>query len=273
MNRYFDKTNNRLIYVGETASDTFWDNHWKSDDPDFEKRVRAGHDSFVIDNTKKYLPSGARILEGGCGQADKVYALLRCGYDAYGLDYARQIVEKINQCVPELKVCFGDVRQLPFPDSFFDGYWSLGVIEHYYDGYDRILQEMHRVLNEGGYLFVTVPVMSWLRRKKAKLGRYPEYKSSEKTRENFYQFAFEPQQVIDDLKRAGFKLIDVKPYDGVKGLKDEILMLKPFLQPLYEASTLPASVLKRILDFTLRRFANHMSLFIMRKVERPVEAD
>jgi ABC-type hemin transport system substrate-binding protein len=87
-------------------------------------------------------------------------------------------------------------------------------------------------------------------------------------RENFYQFAFEPQQVIDDLKRAGFKLIDVKPYDGIKGLKDEILMLKPFLQPLYDASTLPASVLKRMLDFTLRRFANHMSLFIMRKVER-----
>jgi SAM-dependent methyltransferase len=267
VNRYFDKINNRLVYVGEAASDTFWDNHWKSDDPDFEKRVRAGRDSFVIGNTKRYLPLGARILEGGCGLADKVYALHRCGYDAYGVDYARQVVEKVNHCVPELKVQFGDVRQLPFPESFFDGYWSLGVIEHYYDGYDRILQEMHRVLNEGGYLFVTVPVMSWLRRKKAKLGKYPKYKDSEKARENFYQFAFEHQQVINVLKHAGFKLIDVKPYDGIKGLKDEISILKPLLQPLYDARGLPAAFLKRMLDFMLKRFANHMSLFIMRKVE------
>ncbi len=267
MNRYFDKINNRLVYVGAPADNTFWDNHWKSDDAGFEKRIRAGCDSFVIDNTKRYLPVGARILEGGCGQADKVYALYSHGYDAYGVDYARQIVEKVNRCVPELKVRFGDVRQLPFPERFFDGYWSLGVIEHYYDGYDRILQEMHRVLNEGGYLFITVPVMSWLRRKKAKLGKYPKYNGSEKEQENFYQFAFEPQQVINDLKRAGFKLIDIKPYDGVKGLKDEILMLKPLLQPLYDASNLPARFLRRILDFMLRRFANHMNLFIMRKVE------
>lgn len=266
MNRYFDKINNRLVYVGTATSDTFWDNHWESDDPGFEKQIKGGCDAFIINNTRKYLSAGARILEGGCGRGNTVYTLHRHGYDAYGVDYARRIVEKINRCAPELKVCFGDVRQLPFPERFFDGYWSLGVIEHYYDGYDQILQEMRRVLNKGGYLFVTVPVMSWLRRKKAKLGKYPEYEASGKERENFYQFAFDPKDVINDLKSRGFELVDVKPRGGIKGFKDEVLILKPLLQQLYDKENRSSYYVKKILDAVLKRFANHMCLFVMRKV-------
>ncbi|GAI52290.1 unnamed protein product [marine sediment metagenome] len=72
-----------------------------------------------------------------------------------------------------------------------------------------------------------MPVISWLRRQKAKLGRYPEYKESKEMRDNFYQFAFAPEDIINDLEKRGFKLIDMKPYDGIKGLKDEVLVLKP----------------------------------------------
>ena len=43
MNRYFDKINNRLVYIGTKANDTFWDNHWKGDDSSFEKRIKAGY--------------------------------------------------------------------------------------------------------------------------------------------------------------------------------------------------------------------------------------
>ncbi len=166
-----------------------------------------------------------------------------------------------------MKIKAGDIRDLPFPDNFFDGYWSLGVIEHFYNGYERIVSEMFRVLKPEGYLFLTAPVMSPLRKTKVRLKKYPEYKESKEMRENFYQFAFDPKDVINNLKNKGFKLIDVKPCDGVKGLKDEILMLKPLLQPLYDAGSFPVIALKKMLDFVLRSFANHMNLFIMCKVE------
>jgi SAM-dependent methyltransferase len=267
VNHYFDKINNRLVYVGAAASDTFWDNHWKSDDASFEKRIRAGYDSFVIDNTRKYLPVGSRILEGGCGQGEKVCALHYHGYDAYGVDYAKETVKKTNQFAPELKIKVGDVRDLPFPDNFFDGYWSLGVIEHFYDGYERIVSEMFRVLKPGGYLFLTVPVISPLRKAKIRRKKYLEYKESKEIRENFYQFAFDPKIVVNDLKNRGFKLVDMKPHDGIKGLKDEVLILKPFLQYLYDKENRASNWVKRILDIVLRRFANHICLFVMRKAE------
>lgn len=265
---YFDKNNNRLVYVGKAADDAYWDRHWKSENSKLEKQIKVKNDGFVIGYTKKYLPAGTKIFEGGCGLGEKVSALHYNGYDAYGVDYAKETVKKINQYAPELKIKAGDVRDLPFPDNFFDGYWSLGVVEHFYDGYEKIVSEMFRVLTPGGYLFLTAPVMSPLRKAKVRGRKYPEYKESKETRENFYQFAFDPKDVINNFKSRGFKLIDVKPYDGIKGLKDEVLTLKPFLQYLYDKKNSVSNLVKRILDIVLRHFTNHMCLFVMRKVER-----
>ncbi|GAI52286.1 unnamed protein product, partial [marine sediment metagenome] len=115
----------------------------------FEKRIKVRNNRFIIGHTKKYLSPGAKVLEGGCGRGNKVYALYQHGYDAYGVDYAEETVKKVNQYAPELKITVDDIRNLNFEDGFFDGYWSLGVIEHFYDGYDAMLREMHRVLSEG----------------------------------------------------------------------------------------------------------------------------
>jgi SAM-dependent methyltransferase len=267
MIRYFDKSNNRLVYVGKAADDSYWDQHWKSESSKLKEQIKVKNDRFIIGYTKKYLPPGAKIFEGGCGQGEKVCALHYHGYDAYGVDYAKETVKKVNQYAPELKIKVGDVRDLQFPDNFFDGYWSLGVIEHSYDGYEKIIREMFRVLKPKGYLFLTVPVMSPLRKVKVKLKKYPEYKESKEMRENFYQFVFDPRDVINNLKSRGFKLLDVKPYDGIKGLKDEVLILKPFLQYLYDKKNRASNLVKKMLDIALRRFANHICLFIMRKAE------
>ena len=55
-------------------------------------------------------------------------------------------LKKIKLHWPQLDVSYGDVRALEFEDDSFDGYWSLGVIEHFPDGYEDIGQEMTRVI-------------------------------------------------------------------------------------------------------------------------------
>ncbi len=267
MIRYFDKNNNRLVYVGKAADDAYWDQHWKVESSKLKEQIKVKNDGLVVGFTRKYLPQGTKIFEGGCGLGDKVCALHYNGYDAYGVDYAKETVKKVNHNAPELKIKVGDVRDLQFPDNFFDGYWSLGVIEHFYDGYEKIVSEMFRVLKPGGYLFLTVPVMSPLRKAKVRRKKYPEYEESEGMKENFYQFAFEPEDVIKNLKSRGFRLVDVKPYDGIKGLKDEVSILKPFLQYLYDKKSRASNIVKKVLDVIFRRFANHVCLFVMRKVE------
>ena len=135
--RYYDKENRRLVYIEENATPEFWDRQWK--DEKLKQSILAGaKEHFVFPITKRYLKTGSKILEGGCGKGQFVYSLHTRGYDAHGVDFAEKTVEKIRALVPELKIHLGDVRKLEFPDASFDGYWSLGVIEHFPEGYDAI---------------------------------------------------------------------------------------------------------------------------------------
>ncbi len=263
MTRYYDSLNNRLVYCEQVASPDFWDSHWRA--ADFEKAIRSGS-RFVTRWTRQYLPAGSRVLEGGCGRGQNVYALRQAGYGAFGVDFAYETVSLVNRYAPELDVRKGDVRNLPFEDGFFDGYWSLGVIEHFYQGYGPILREMARVLRGGGYLFLTFPRMSFLRKMKAQLGHYPVMPVAfDPEGSHFYQFALDTENVIDALKLAGFRLIAETGYAGLKGFKDEAGPLKPFLQRIYNSSSLGARMIKVVAESLLNPWCGHSALLVLRK--------
>ena len=268
MQKYYDRENRRLVFENQSrgkADEKFWDSHWSHySDEDFTKDVKI-IDRFVLYYTSKYLPKGLKVLEGGCGKGGKVYSLHNNGYDAYGVDYATNTVSKVNQAIPELKITTGDVRKLDFDDHFFDGYWSLGVIEHFVDGYDAILSEMNRVIKEGGYLFLTVPSMSIIRKLKAALGMYTHLENIELIRDGFYQFAFSDGNIINDFTENGFDLIAHKPTSGLKGLKDEVKILQYPLQRLYDSKSFVAKLGKIPIDIAFRKIANHMSFFIFKR--------
>ena len=262
MERFYDSMNKRMLYIGKAANPQYWDQHWTGEG--LKEQVTRGS-GFVIRITKKYVPRGARILEGGCGIGDKVYSLYKEGYDVFGVDYAEETVMRVKQLFPELKIQVADVRELPFENDFFDAYWSLGVIEHFYEGYDLIAKEMHRVLRRGGKLLLTCPVISPLRIYKAKRMLYQEFIESENMIRNFYQFALNSDKVIKDFESIGFKLLEIKPSDGIKGLKDEVMVVKPLLQKVYEGNSLLLKVIRKILDIVLVNWCHHMKLFVFEK--------
>ncbi len=263
MKRYYDKYKKRLVYIGEASTKSFWDKHWKSEE--FEKLIKAKSNRFIVKNTQKYLPTGSKILEGGCGRGDKIYVLANMGYDVYGVDWAEITVGFINKYAPELKVTCQDVRSLSFYSNFFDGYWSLGVIEHFYEGYETVLQEAYRVIKKNGLLFLTFPSMSILRRIKAKMGSYITYNENEAVIRNFYQFVLDEKEVIRKLSEIGFKLLKKGRYDGVKGLKDEITVLKPIFQRLYDSSNFFSRGIKYLLNCLINPLTGHMSFLILKK--------
>ncbi|MBT3817674.1 MAG: class I SAM-dependent methyltransferase [Candidatus Magasanikbacteria bacterium] len=259
--RYFDSNYQRLVYIEQKADPKYWDKLW--DVKNFKKIVSSIRKiSFVYSNTTKYLSKGAKILEGGCGKGQYVYALDNWGYDTYGIDYAKNTIEHINKHFPELQVICGDVRKLPYKKDFFDGYWSFGVIEHFYNGYDDILKEMKRVIKSNGFLFITFPHMSLLRKIKSKLGGYPLF-DTQMGDDNFYQFALDYKRVVKDLEMYGFSLKKKKYLDGVKGLKDEILIGKKYLQKLYDARSFVLKVFKHSLGICLAPVTSHSILLVM----------
>ncbi len=232
--RYYDPQHNRLIYIEQAASAEFWDQLWQNNFGDRLTKLRQTRHTFVSDITKRYLkPTDGRILEGGCGQGQQVAALVNNGYDCIGVDFAEATVKAVREVLPDLPVYPGDITRLAFDDGAFSGYWSLGVIEHFWQGYQPIVHEMARVLKPGGYLFLTFPYMSPLRRLKAQLGQYPVLESVDEPA-GFYQFALDHHAAIKDFTSNGFRLVKTSPLAGLRGGKDEIAWGRQWLRDLYD---------------------------------------
>jgi hypothetical protein len=81
----------------------------------------------------------------------------------------------------------------------------------------------------------------------------------------FYQFALDTEKVIDDLKRAGFRLIAETCYAGLKGFKDEAGPLKRILQRIYDSSGLAARVIKVVAEPFLSPWSGHSALLVLQK--------
>ena len=261
--KYYDSNFDRLIYIVQAATEQFWDEQWQT--VEFRKAITSTPNSWVAMITKKYLSVGSRILEGGCGQANNVYALHKYGFDVIGLDYASETVEKIRKSAPELSIVLGDVRKLPFDDNYFDGYWSIGVVEHFWQGYDDIASEMERVIRRGGYLFITFPVMSSLRKWKAKNNKFKKFEGFISEPDGFYQFALSPNSVIQHFNSLGFELIHSKGLDGLKGIKDEISFINKFLQNIYDSNKIYATVFRKIIDIIFAHHCGHAMLLVLRR--------
>jgi SAM-dependent methyltransferase len=266
--KYYDKSTGQLIFTKKLSTSDYWDNRWH-----INKNIRAKiincKDSYVSQITKKYLrPKQGVILEGGCGQGHYVSSLVNNGYQCIGVDYAQETVKTLNKFVSELDIRYGDVRKLSFADNFFIGYWSLGVIEHFWSWYMPIAKEMARVLKKDGYLFLTFPHISLLRRIKAKLGFYELWRNNHNQPKDFYQYALNTKTVIKNFNKLGFKLIKVKPTNGIKGIKDEVLLIRPFFQRLYDYSGKNILIrgIRKILELTLSPIAGHSILLIFKKI-------
>lgn len=263
--KYFDFQNNRLVFEGYSPSPENWDKGWSNFD--LKKAVEGSkNERFISGTTKTFIAPGKnkRILEGGCGLGNFVYSLEHNGYDAYGIDFAEETIRNINQTFPKLKVSSGDVRKLNFVDDYFDGYWSLGVIEHFYEGYNDIKREMRRVLKKGGYLFITFPYFSPLRKLKAKLGMYTKFDERKFNQENFYQFALDANKVIKDFENENFVLIKKRPITGLKGLKDEIKLLNKPLQYIYNNKSFFFQVLGYFISYISSRLSGHAILLVFK---------
>ena len=252
---------NRLVYLDEKAKPAFWDERWCAQGA----KAEVSRKDYVVVATRRYLPLGSRILDGGCGPGGKVRALAGAGYRASGIDFAPNTVSRAKLAYPMLDIQLGDVRKLPFEKQTFDGYWSIGVIEHFWSGYDDILAEAARVLKTDGYLFLSTPWFSPYRKWKAIRGGYPEIDFSDEP-EAFYQFALSRQEIEAALEKQGFQLqrwtglfSDMCMLEDMMSVKTQITwLLKP-------GGSLLKRFTRRFITELVRPFCGHSYLAVAQR--------
>ena len=108
------------------------------------------------------LDARLRILDAGCGDGRNLRYLLARGYDCWGIDRDAGAVNQVRGLAaaagldqPESRFVVGEVDRLPWPDASRDAVICSAVL-HFADDsahFQRMVQEMWRVLAPGGLLF------------------------------------------------------------------------------------------------------------------------
>ena len=265
--KYYDPIKDKLIFIGSSADPNFWTKHWERYFKDSTYYSQDFRKSFPVRVTKKHLSKNSCVIDAGCGSGSVTIGLAQEGYKSIGLDFSEKTIGKLQQIAtgPNMQFIHDDVFQMEsIDDGVIDGYWSLGVIEHFWDGYDDILFQAHRVLREDGMLFLTFPTISSLRRLKCKLGCYPKLTTTREPKD-FYQFALNKYNVINDLKKSGFSIIEVKGFDAMKGIKDELPVFRTFFQRIYSNRKLSAKIFRFVFTLIFGGFAGHATLIVAKK--------
>ena len=271
INTYINPETQQIYFELENFSydSSFWDQHWYLErNKNWNQLYRS---SFVSRITLNHLDLGSKVLDAGCGDGRHIYALMNSGFDSFGLDYAYESVMYIKSTNPDIKVDLGDVRKMPYSEGSIDGIWSIGVIEHFFDGYSEILAEASRCLRVGGYLFLTFPTMNPFRYLQIRFRHYFSLEVKPIDRKRFYQYLLNPSEVERNACRFNFIKRKISYRSGLKGLKDAFkdTSLGALLNIAINKSTRGDVFLRIFLkscDIVLSPFMGHSCLIILQKI-------
>lgn len=209
----------KLVWYAQHADENFWDDHWQQRlNENTYRDARQGRFQYLGDLYRKWLPRDGRIVEAGCGRAEITVALRTLGYDAEGVDYAQETIQRIGSILTDVPLRQADVTRMDVPDGHYAGYISIGVIEHREAGPEPFVDEALRVLRPGGIAIFTVPYINPIRATKIRNG---EFEGPTPTDLPFYQFAYTEADARAILERGGFEVVDSQPYGGFRGITDE----------------------------------------------------
>ncbi len=109
-----------------------------------ERQTLSRDSRELLSAMAPFLPTGARVLDLGCGPRDQFDPIHRLGWQYVGSDYEGSAADVL-----------ADAHALPFADGVFDAVLSFAVLEHLYHPYVAV-SEVCRVLKPGGVYCGTV---------------------------------------------------------------------------------------------------------------------
>lgn len=129
--------------------------------------VREGYDNIAIKYLEKRhenlpemkllpqfierIPEGGKILDVGCGAGVPFTKYLVEKFEVVGIDISEKQIIIARQLVPKATFLQKDMRNLNFPNNFFDGILSYYAIFHVpREDHLKIFQNFHRMLKENG---------------------------------------------------------------------------------------------------------------------------
>ena len=132
--------------------------HIKAWNDEYGKSIWKGHYSLLLPDS---CDRKGVVLDAGCGSGKYSIPLRMRGFDVVGIDVSFRALKMLREIGEarrlEINMMAANVFQLPFKDNSFNMVWCYGVIQHLLsEERERAVEEFHRALNKGGYLFLEV---------------------------------------------------------------------------------------------------------------------
>lgn len=172
---------------------------------------------------QRFLPTSGVILEAGCGLGPYLIKLRQLGYSVIGIDYQEECIKKIKNYSPHQPVCVADVRNIPFKDNSFTAYLSFGVIEHFAEGPQEVLDEAFHMLVADGRLILTVPHKNIFIRLKAPFNwasrnEFIRKLCNKPPKTFYYQRYFDIRELMEYVSESGFIVEQIIPHGHIFSL-------------------------------------------------------
>jgi len=184
--------------------------------PDIIKQKRTDLFLELIKDNK-----GDRVLDIGCQSGDLCHQLLQLGYEPYGIEIVKELINTAKARHPHIKYEFADCeKHIPFTDKFFDIVWAGDVIEHIRFT-DVFVNEINRVLKPGGIFALSTPMHNKIKNVIISLCNFEKHFDPEFPHLRFYSM----KSLASILKKRGFEIVSVNYIGRIKPIANSMLVL------------------------------------------------
>jgi SAM-dependent methyltransferase len=105
------------------------------------------------------LGSNDRVLDVGCGPGELANQLAKHAKEVIGIDFADAMISEASRRYPNLEFLQADAEQTPFDNARFDVV-VVNYCAHHLARPDRVFEELHRVMTNGGRLSLIHPIQT-----------------------------------------------------------------------------------------------------------------
>jgi ubiquinone/menaquinone biosynthesis C-methylase UbiE len=188
-----------------------------------------------------------------------VISLRALGYDCVGVDFADKTISMLKSVHPSVPFHAGDIRALPFEDEVFEGYISLGVIEHFETGQVDMLKEAARVLKPGGHAFVSVPFYNPYRALRTEM---KSWKSE--ANQPYFECCISLEELKYIIEQAGFDYVDVSYCNPIMTFAQETPIRRAY-QLIEDVRYVRSAIDRSLKAFLPTRYFSHIIMIVGRK--------